>query len=319
MANVRYVKFKKWAGWKIRGTTPVESPAVDDEPSSHADRIFYLVSQLEAPSWGGVQNYDGVAMSAGPIHNIAVHRDGSQGSLIRMLRHLEVNAHTPEVQELFDMLKAVGWYVAQDGRMRHLETGAKIRGRDIVTEFSGPKGVAPKTGEGGVRSRGWVLAFHHAFSAPDTFEAQKQFALDWILNSQETIESMAYRVGLAKGPNDDFDSDDAAVMRIEQLGEELDLAMCVYHAHSVNAPGKAKSVLKALLNQYRGNNPATAAGRRRVEQFPARLIRKLGTTKYARWHDTPDNKNRYDRTRIAARRSGLWTKTTLNKLMPKDF
>lgn len=298
MNTAKFVTFKKWAGWKIRGTTKVGPPP---ENASHAARLFFLTSQLEAPSWGGVQSYDGVGISAGPIHNIAVHRDGSQGSLMKLLRHMEANVRSKPFQALLTKFQERGWYIAADGRMRDWETGRKIPGRDIVTEFAGPKGVAQRRGGA---SKAWALAFHAAFSDRATYAAQMQYALDWILNSQETLESSAYQ----RGTGQDIDSHDASALSMVALGAELDLAMCVYHAHSVNAPGKAKQVLKRLLNT-----------KAKAEDFPRRLVRALGTTKYGRWHDTPDNKNRYDRTRLAVRRASLWPTAVVNKLMPKDF
>ena len=299
MSNAKFVTFKKWSGWKIRGT---EKVAVPLNGASHAERLFYLTAQLEAPSWGGVQSYDGVGMSAGPIHNIAVHRNGTQGSLIKLLRHLEANARSPKLEKLFHRLDQCGWYIAHDGRLRSNENGRKIPGKDIVTEFTGPRGVSLRRGGD---SKAWAILFHEAFSDPATYAAQMQFALDWILNSQEALESQAYQLGTGEW---NFDSDDAAAQPMAHLGAGLDLAMCVYHSHSVNAPGKAKQVLKRLLGT-----------KVTKEDFPRRLIRTLALTKYGRWHDTPDNRNRYDRTRIAVRRSKLWPAKVVNRLMPKNF
>ncbi len=301
MGAIKYVKFKSWSGFKISGDQKVEPPVTD----RHIDRVFYLVSMLEAPRWGSAQNYDGVGMSAGPLHNIAVYRDGRQGSLWPLLRRVELGAGSA-CNNLFAALREVGWYVSQDGRLRNNETGRLVKASDIVTEFSGPRGKTPRRGAQAERAKHWLRLFSELFSDSTTFQAQKQYAISWLLDSHEALESKAYQVATDKQI---VSARDAVDTPMYVIGEEADLALCVYHAHSVNAPGKAKQILKAVLRQKTTD----------AENFPARLIRKLGTAKFARWADTDDNRNRYDRTRIHATRSKLWSPAVVRRLMPKNF
>lgn len=302
MANPQYVTFKKWAGFRIRGTEVVEPPTTD----RHIDRAFFLVSKLEAPKWGGVQSYDGVAMSGGPLHNIAVYRDGRQASLWGLLRRIELGVDHHVLADLWDALGVRGWYVSQDSRLRDRTTGKLVPGKDIIEEFSGPRGKTPRSGPQAENAKRWIRLFHELFANPDTFRAQKEYAINWLLDGHEELESEAYR----KATNGQLLSGrDAADTPMYVIGEEADLALCVYHAHSVNAPGKAKQILKAVLRMKSTD----------AENFPQRLIKRLGTAKYARWADTTDNKNRYDRTRIHATRSKLWSPNVISRLMPKNF
>ena len=64
-----------WSGPHVAGVTPFEAPL---DPESHAQRAVWLSSQLEAPSWGSVQGYDGCGMSAGLLHNTAVLPNGGR-------------------------------------------------------------------------------------------------------------------------------------------------------------------------------------------------------------------------------------------------
>lgn len=302
MASTKYVTFKKWAGFRIRGTEEVKPPTAD----RHIDRVFFLVSKLEAPKWGGVQNYDGVAMSGGPLHNIAVYRDGRQASLWGLLRRIELGVDHHVLADLWDALGVRGWYVSQDSRLRDRTTGKLVPGKDIIEEFSGPRGKTPRSGPQAENAKRWIRLFHELFANPDTFRAQKEYAINWLLDGHEELESEAYR----KATNGQLLSGrDAADTPMYVIGEEADLALCVYHAHSVNAPGKAKQILKRVLRLKTTD----------AQNFPQRLIKRLGTAKYARWADTTDNKNRYDRTRIHATRSKLWSPNVISRLMPKNF
>lgn len=306
MANPKYVTFRKWSGFRIRGTEAVKPPITD----RHIDRVFYLVSKLEAPKWGSVQSYDGVAMSGGPLHNIAVYRDGRQASLWGLLRRIELGGSNGcVVHDLWEALDARGWYISQDGRLRFCagpDAGKLVPGKDIIEEFTGPKGKTPRRGPQAENAKRWIRLFHELLSNPDTFRAQKEYAINWLLDSHEELESEAYRVAT---DGQLLSGRDAADTPMYVIGEEADLALCVYHAHSVNAPGKAKQILRRVLRMKSTD----------AENFAQRLIRRLGTAKYARWADTTDNKNRYDRTRIHATRYKLWSRATIRRLMPRNF
>jgi hypothetical protein len=132
------------------------------------------------------------------------------------------------------------------------------------------------------------------------------FAIEYLVKTQALLERSVYE-GMTgrhlRTPERLTTSD---------LSDEQDLAMCIYHSHSVNGPAPARTALKAALAKA----PA------RTDQFPATLVRLLGTSRYGRWHDEPGEKNnRYDRTRGAARKSGLWDARHFAKggIMPVDL
>lgn len=304
MTRPKYVTFRKWAGYRIRG---VERVAPSDT-NAHLYRAFYLVSQLESPKWGAVQSYDGVGMSGGPLHNIAVYRNGRQGTLWPLLRRIEIDSAGGKCSQLHDLWGAlgdVGWYVAQDGRLRHATTGRLVPGREIVREFTGPGGVAPRRGAGAARAKRWITLFHRLFANRYTWDAQRDYAITWLMETQTSLEDDAYRT-LLGAPLEDLRLADP-----QELGLAWDLALCVYHAYSVNAPGQAAKVLRRFLRNH--------AARDYGEDAPRILIRRFGTSRFGRWKDTSDNRNRYDHTRIAAARSGLWPRSLVTELLPKNL
>lgn len=295
MVNWKYVKYKKYAGYKIAGTGDVGVPKQD----RHVERVFYLVAMLEAPKWGAVQSYDGCGMSAGPLHATAVlPRDKSQGPLWELLKLIGLSA--PDARHALDsaLWAAANWHIACDGKLRD-HNGDVVSGDRIIAEFTGPRGVARRDDS---QPLVWAGHFAELFSDPRTYAAQKQFTVDWLLRSNAALESEAYEMvvgGLMP---------DVMHWPMSRVHPAVDLAMCVYHAHSVNAPSKARSVLNKVL--AKGMAP---------EKFAKGLIRALGTTRYGRWMDTEDNKNRYDRTRIVVERCGLWPEDVVSTMMPKNL
>ncbi len=314
MANVRWISFNTWAGCRIDGTAPVPKPTTD----LHLDRAFYLTSQLEAPHFGSVQSYDGAAMSGGPLHSIAVlPRSMSQGDLFKLLRHLEVaSPNSTALQTLFRAYAGKGWMVARDGKLRVSKTGAEASAALIRDTFSPPNGKVPETGPQFEQAKQWALLHHAVFSDATTFAGQRDYAIGNLINTRTAYELLFYKtmnlntllVWPAAIP------DDAHVPDAEynnHLTQAEDLAMCMYHAHSVNGPSPAADCLKATLNKHQ-----------RGLEFAKWLVWTLGTKDYGRWKDTPDGKNRYDRTRDSALASGLWPRDFFigaAALMPKDL
>lgn len=309
MTQPIYVKYKHYSGFQVSGVRPFFPDEVED---SHIERAVWLTAQIETPGgWGSVQNYDGVGMSAGILHNIAVYRNGNQGDLWKLL--WRIKRAVPSLREMEEFEKRLsdrGWCLRFNGLCG--KNGALVPGVAIVTELSGPKGnVATQSDK--TRAREWAMAFHHLFAHPHTYETQKDFAASWLLNSQSKLEEQAYdtMAPTKKG------HEDAASMTMRTIGEAEDLAMCVYHSFSANAPGIAAQVLREVLDDLNGRD-------NRLE-LPSTLIRALGTTRYGRWHDTKDNANRYDRTRIAVlavarmKRPVFWSAQMVERLMPVDL
>lgn len=301
---MKHVNYKQYSGFKMAGTDPVLPPS-SQQATNHMQRSFYLTSQLESPKWGSVQNYDGAAMSGGPMHWVAVYpKTMKQGGLFGLLRAIEIGSSPeaqPYIQRLWDKLLERGWYVATDGKLRSAETGSPISGNAIRNEMTPVAGRVPSATASPhyKQSAEWVELFGLLLAHAGTHEAQKQYSIEYLCRGARGDEMKAYQLFLPKLRY-------VQQLRADELPEDVELAMAVYHAFSPNAPGKAKSVLKYV----------TAGG---TDDFARRLVRELGTSKYGHWHDTPDNRNRYDRTRIAVTKSQLWPEDLVNDIMPKDF
>lgn len=310
MPDAQYRTYKSYSGFVVRGSTPIEAP---DPKAPHTTWAFFLLSRMEAANWGTVQNYDGAGMSAGPLHAIAVSPSTkAQGSLWELVA--EIFAACPvgtsgPVDQLRSTFLANGWEVTVNGAVVDRQNGRRVQGEDLRIFLSGPLGAVRVGSSFEGSARKMANLFSLVFSDPKTFRVQEAYTVKWLLRGQRETEFAAYAkysktlVTAANMAN--FLSYATHV----ELGFELDLAMCVYHAFSVNAPAPAVDELrKAMVAKT-------------SEEFARRLIRGLGTRRFARWADTPDNKNRYDKTRIAVRQHGLdrWGPELVTPLMPENF
>jgi len=313
MPNTRWVSYKSYSGYVTTGGPKIDQPV---NSGLHIDRAVYLSGQLEAGSWGTVQGYDGCAMSGGILHNIAVSpKDLSQGTFFALLREISVRAKA-EFAPIDAEFKRLGWTISADGKLRLTATGALVSGETIRLELSGSaKGAVLKTGPDSNRARVWAERFFTLFSAPGTYAAQSDYAASWLADGNKGDELAVYRkfstggvaTFLVKHPGDSIIS-----LPVDLLPVEVELAMCVYHSFSVNAPGAAKAVLSPILGRL---DKLTPAG------FATALIRGLGKKQYGNWLDSPgDGSNRYDKTRKAVwARSDLWNGPMAKSLMPKDL
>lgn len=295
MYKVHWRKYEDFSGCFIAGTTPVPLP----KTNLHLDRAYYLTSLIEAPTYGAVQSYDGVGMSGGPLHHIAVYlANKQQGSLFELLRAIEYGATgSHALAALWDAYKQRGWFVARDGSLRDIKTGSKVLGPAIIEEFTPPKGVVPNKGPLWEQAARWALLHHAVFADPKTHHIQQEFAIDYLLKTQRAVETIFYK---------DFDVIALRVSHdvdgVNTLSPAEDLALCVYHAHSVNSPAPAAAVLSAVLKQ-----------KLQGVDFAHALIRGLAEKKFGNW------KLRYVRTRSAAMQSNLWPKALFlgaNSVMP---
>jgi hypothetical protein len=319
--KVLWRKFRSYAGPMIKGTVPYEVPELQH---NHVERAFWLTAKVETGAmFGSVMAYDGTGMTAGLDQHVAVYPrelagkdDGNalddQGGLWKLLRRMEYVQGNPGYQSrltgLWTAFENEGWYVAQDGVLRYAldlrpgdgRAGSPVFGREIRNVFTPMNGEVdgPYNRE---QAKKWIHWFHLVFSHPDGFRAQVEFGkehlvkrtkrrgIEWAYNHQEITN-------LVVGRNIDI---------------EDDLAMCMYHCHSVNAPAVANKALDAVHRRV-GNKTIIDA---------RKLIRLLGTSSYGRWSDNLKT-GRYQRTRSAARASGLWPKSLFdgkNALMPRDL
>lgn len=302
MTEVTWRKFRSWSGAKISG---VKSFTLEgDQVNRHMWRSVWLTAKVEGGGkFGAVQSYDGAGISAGLEHKIAVlPKSMKQGSLWGLLRKFELHAPCDSLDRVFEALKDEKMYVAQDGSLRHWDTGKLITGRAIRDLVAPPNGRVPRKGANWETAEKWAILFHELFADPATYDTQVNSTIEYLVSNNKKNEEEAYEVSVGV-------SHPTAAVYGQNISPEHDLAWCVYHSFTPNAPGMARRRLAA-------SRPDGSSA------YPRRLIRTLGTTNYGRWHDTFDGGNRYDRTRIYAMRSGMWPEELFNgpnAIMPKNL
>jgi len=319
--KVQWRKFRSYYGPMIQGTVLYELPP--ERRDHHVDRAFWLTAKVETGAkFGSVIAYDGTGMTAGLDQHIAVYpkelanedydAKDDQGGLWKLLRRLECvqgdASYRACLGQLWQALEVQGWYLAQDGVLRYAkdkgrEPGVICDAGDIVYGFEIRDALTPVKGKvdgpfNRDRAAEWARMFHLVFSHPDGFRAQAEFGkehlvertrkrpLEWAYDGKEITSLIVGR----------------------NIGAAEDLAMCMYHCHSVNAPAVANKAIKR-------------ARTRDGQLDPKKLIRLLGNSSYGRWDDDIKT-GRYQRTRSAARASGLWSWALFDgphALMPRDL
>jgi hypothetical protein len=263
--------------------------------------------------FGMVQAYDGCGMTAGLDQHIAMYPSmlahdnaaiDSQGTLWKLLRRLEMVNFIAGSGVLEDPREALwlaladrGWYLAQDGILRWFEHGEAVKGKAIRETFT-PHDGNVQTVEQRKQAAGWALLFHDVFNCAQLWRAQVEYGLEHLVKRAKR-RSGGY----------DYPKDITAVRTNTDIGIGTDLALCVYHANSVNAPAIANRALQKANRVTKGYG------------FARELILQLGNSKYGRWDDDIKG-GRYQRLRRAAMQSGLWPKELFvgkNAIMPKDL
>ncbi len=299
----KYITYHDYAGFLVRGTVPI---VIDPSEPLHMNTAAVLTAQMEAGNWGTVQSYDGAGMSAGLLHNIAVQpRDLAQGSLWQLLAAIRDAGMIPPLQDILNKLRERGFVLAEDGKLRSAHSGVLVDGNQIRAMLNGDAmGRTPpgSTHASHVDAKHWAEKFHVLFSDSRTYKAQIRYAVRWLCQGRASEELAVYK----RFVGDRLDSP-VALRRVD-LRPDIDLAMCVYHSFSTNGPTPAATILRNTL--------ASATD----ETFARKLIRAFGLSDFGRWHDDPDDKGgRYDHTRKAVEKSGLWPKALVADLMPRNL
>ena len=296
--------YRDYSGVKIVGTQRVKLPTTQ----LHMERAYYVMAQLEAPVYGTVQSYDGAGISGGPPHWVAVypHQKGKPQGHLWALIHALLTAQIPSSKGFQALLDEHNLQVSSKGKLVSTLSGYVLPGTEVIDLIAPPNGKVPRSGPKWRQAVKWAQAFHLLLDDPAGLEIQKAFTIDWLLRTQYKTESIVYDYN-------DFDpdgteADPASLMvatdevaLIHELPLWTDIAMCAYHAFSVNAPGTAVRALRWAQKR----EPEL-----RSWAFAEHLIWKLGTSSYGNW------KVRYRRTRSVMRDSELWPKEMLEQLMP---
>jgi hypothetical protein len=295
-ATARHVQFRSnKAGALVPGRIPVELAHFDT--TMHMHRAVWLTSAMEAPKWGTVQSYDGAGMSGGLIHHIALApKTMEQGSFFGLLRRIELTTvNLAARKEIASNFASEGCFVAQDGRLRATGTGRLVTGHQIRKLFTPPSGNVPSTGPAWEQAKRWALLFNKLFEHRDTYRAQIEFAAEWMARGNALLEWTVYtQAGVA--------GDSPIGVRADTLEPIVDLALCVYHSFSVNAPGAAAKILERT---------------RHLREPWHELVRGLGRSNYGAWRA-----KRYPATRRAARlgaKAGLWSEALVRDLLPASL
>lgn len=306
MSKLKWVRFKDFSGFFLAGTQKFDKPV---DPFLHVHRAVWLAGQLEAPTWGAVQGFDGCGISGGILHHIAVGRDGSQGSFWPLIRRvfdlLEADPREGDfvvMQSIKGKLRLHDMQLAPDGKLR-TPRGLLVSGRAIREMLGDPDGKVPQRGHAADDAKWWIESFGSLLSEPRTFKAQSDYAALWLARGNSAAELAIYQ-RFSKMVRLD------TMLTVPQLAlpRPVELAMCVYHAFSVNAPAPAAQCLEKVASE---TDPGT---------FAKKLIRGLGTKKFGRWQDEPgDGRSRYDKTRRAVVKSGLWDSALVADMMPMDL
>lgn len=331
--NVKWVSFKSYSGPSILDGVPLGPPK-----GTHLDRAYWLTTKVETGAYlGRVMAYDGTCMTAGPDQHIAVFprelieedfkAEDDQGSLWELLAALaSVRGSNPSFDAAFGALmtelagdgfvfdvasKHVAYGASRRlvlaGRPVDVKAGDRAHGNVIRDTYTGPSaGKVPRTGGAWEKAKRWAGLWHLLTVHPAGHKAQLDFGMGHLLTRIRrrrlgdlgTVENVLYGAdGIHKA----------------NLHPAMDLAVCVYHAHSVNGPAPAQSALLAAAKARPPAQDPIAFGRQ--------LVTRLGNNSFGRWDDDVEG-GRYQRTRAHAKASGLWPEALFvgpDAVMPKDL
>lgn len=314
----------------IQGTERILPPQ-QARAAFHIERAYWLTTRVEtSATFGTVVAYDGTGTTAAPDQHIAVYpseladedynAEDDQGGLWKLLRRMEVaGAVGPDyhnlIQELWDYFKSsMNAYVAQDGVLRYIEDGSYrftatttssykagdvVYGRQIRDALTpGGNGQVPKSGKDWDTAAMVAALFHALMVHPAGQQIQLEFGKEHLL--QRSRQAFFFQGSLHSVWSVPYQRRELTSLRVgkDDWTEEMDLAMAVYQAHSVNAPTIAMRKLMESLTA----KPSLGS------DFARLLIERLGNSTYGQWSDDLPS-GRYQRTRNAARESGLWSRS----------
>lgn len=350
--KVTHRKFRSYSGPVIKGVgDPIPPP---DEPRllHHIDRAFWLTMMVESGGKpGAVMMADGTGCTIGLDQHIAVfpkeladedfNAGDDQGTLWKLLRRLEAvrssQSYHDTLEQLWGMFAEQGWYVAQDGTLRYtrarevgmglaikqVEAGDLVFGRHIRNTLTPREGKVPPSGQHWEQAKAWAKAFHALTSHPGGIAAQVEYGVEHLVKrSKRRRIKVPNTIGKGARKNPfrwrgleelGYGGHEITSLQVgDDFPEEVDLAMCVYQSHSVNAPAIANKLLARAVAKHPGRNH---------DKFARVLISLLGNSSFGRWDDDIEH-GRYQRTRSAARASGLWSRSLFdgaNAIMPRDL
>jgi len=309
MPNVQWRQFGDYSGPMVVGATAIPVPT----SKLSAERFYWLTTKVETNgTFGTVVMFDGTGLTAGPDQFIIVYpkelanedfnAEDDQGPLGALLARVLAVATTPAAAAIQAGFRARGWVLSPSGVLRYaadqtvtvagkqlqVKAGATVHGALIRNELTPAGGRVPPNGPQWDQAARWATLFSQLFSDPATFTTQRLYGLEHMekafqsrrlnLNGISTVEQVI-----------------GADVTTATLTPALELAFAVWYSNSVNAPAIA---VTCLQNAWK-----VASGSR--ELLPRVLLQMLGTSNFGRWNANIPG-GRWQRTRDAAIRSGLW-------------
>lgn len=322
MARILHRTINRYSGPVIFGQETVAPPGL---PISelHLERAYWLTGQVETGNrMGSVMMADGTGFTIGRDQHIAVYprelaredfrAEDDQGGAWELLADIEKAPGAP-VAPLWEAFAKEGWYVAPDGSLRWLEdghgwvagrrvphsAGDLVHGAAIRDTITPVKGVVAKGGDHWETSRRWAMLLHELTADESTWATQSAFGLKHLSRRIETRKLHLHKHRRSATLRQVvYGLKTVNAIESRELGDELDLALCVFHSYTVNAPAIAFRLLSRALSST-GWNPTGLRSATAVS-FARDLLLRLKTKEYGRWDQ------RWKRTRMAAKKVGWW-------------
>lgn len=320
MADPKWKQFGNYSG-PMFPSDAGEFKLSSDLAKMHVNRAFALTVQVESGgAFGGYCAYDGTAATAGLDQHIAVypkalaHEDfnaeDDQGGFWKLLAGFAL----APISEALELLTGAGWRLTVDGRLVYAENQmvtvngqtlkvgkrSKVHGQLIRNELTPMNGVVPRNGPEWEQAARWARALRKPFADERTKKFQMNFGISHLIGR-------TWRRKLVKPLYRNLDISTVT----DELSPPLDLTLCVFHAHSVNAPGAALNLLKQVLASTSIDD----------QTFPKKMMQRFANSSYGRWNDEIPS-GRWARTRSAAMALGFWDEGLFkgkSAIMPPKF
>lgn len=329
--RINHRSIGKYSGPVIYGTETASVPK-GSTAEYHAERAYWLTGQVETGNkMGSVMMADGTAFTIGRDQHIAVYprelsdedfnAQDDQGGAWELLAAIEASHAGKQLETLWEAFKQRGWYVSPEGSLRWLDDGPhKVKGRNmehkagdlvhgaVIRNFITPtNGKVTKTCEK-EQAREWAIMLHELTADKRTWDTQKAFGLKHLIDRVQTtkikVKDHRRRATVQQAV---YGNRSIAVLKSDELSPQLDLAMCVLHSYTVNAPSVALKVLSKSIDATAWMPAHDLTVTSREVTFANDLLFRLKQKKYGRWE------KRWARTRKEAMAVGWWDKSLFQR------
>lgn len=292
---------------------------------SHLNTAVFLTAMIESMHWGTVQSYDGCGMSAGPLHSTAVlpNNNFALGPLWGLLQRIGQHDRISSIatyDELMDYLESKGLvFNAMTGIPVSTRTRRAATGYQVSEVLTPPAkhvnqtlayGTVGPHGPGHEQAKQFCILFANLFSDPATYLAQIDHSIDWLLKASQAERNLYALAWGTPGVDRYYLSD-------ENLGPAMSLALAVYHSFSVNAPAVASSTLATVLAVWnRGGRGPVYDNEENAAALAGYICQAFKRSGYGMWGArTEGRQSRYEKTRAAASKLGVWDEELINAVM----